>query len=57
MIRPSLQVEAGLPGSGAEELPAPRAPITLPLYYTEEKSLTDSKAHSCYRKRGFGGKQ
>lgn len=46
MIRPSSQVEAGLPRSGAGGATAPGAPLTLPLYYTEEKSLTYSKAHS-----------
>lgn len=47
MIRPSVQMEAGLHREGdQEELQAPGAPLTLLLYSTEDKLLTYSKARS-----------
>lgn len=46
MIRPSLQLEAGLNRVGLGGAAGPGAPLTLPLNYTEDKLLTYSKAHS-----------
>lgn len=46
MIRPSLQVGAGLNRVGLGGAAGPGAPLTLPLNYTEDKLLTYSKAHS-----------
>ena len=46
MIRPSLQLEAGLNRVGLGRAAGPGAPLTLPLNYTEDKLLTYSKAHS-----------
>lgn len=54
MIRPSLQVEAGLPGSGAGELPALGFP-SLCLCTTLKRSRSQTLKHILVTGRGALG--